>query len=143
MKSLRGIWFVSVRISMANGRRYRQLHTPNLAQKILLTAFSCRRLAARDIGILDLNYGGQWPSESEILDNYQQPLTEEDTSSKEEGGITHRDTIFSLKVSWIQKDLEKTMISNKSLLVSREITNNGNIPREYLYRNDFYTPQED
>jgi hypothetical protein len=128
---------------MANGRRYRQLHTPNLAQKILLTAFSCRRLAARDIGILDLNYGGQWPSESEILDNYQQPLTEEDTSSKEEGGITHRDTIFSLKVSWIQKDLEKTMISNKSLLVSREITNNGNIPREYLYRNDFYTPQED
>lgn len=88
---------------------------------------------------LGQEFGGQWPSEEDISSNYQSPSVDVDEDSEAEG---HSDTIRSLKITWVQKDHGTTFISQKSLPVSREITNPGSMTREYLYRHDFYTPQE-
>ena len=84
-------------------------------------------------------FGGKWPSESDISSNYQPPAVEVDESSEMEG---HSDNMHSLKITWVQRDSDTILVSQKSLPVSREITNPGSMTREYLYRHDFYTPQD-
>lgn len=91
---------------------------------------------------LSQEFGGKWPLESEITSNYQPPSVDADENSETEGGLTFKDIIYSVKITWIQKDPDTTFASQKSLPVSREIINAGSIPREYLYHHDFYTPQD-
>ena len=94
------------------------------------------------LSYLGTAFGGQWPSEAEIFANYQQPAIHEDTNSETDGSLALKDTIHLLQATWVQKEPSTTLTSYKSLPVSREIENSGTMPREYLYKNDFFTPQE-